>query len=497
MLNKRFIGVWGLLLLLALANNGLSQSLSGGETLMNIKGYPTVFELNAGEQYTYERAVNGAVVKHTIKLVKVTPYTSPNFWNLDEEGNGTDRFYSSAVVEVEIDHKPVRIIHRPYELPLTVGGIRIYVEAIKPWALGADLFNLEAMNKDARFSVCLAGESWGPPGIGYYVGNYRFRASSYNNTWGALVPYAPIYYHRGEDRGAIPDRLPVYSVISGKVTGTPLPDGDGASNGLIVKNDDGIVFRIAHMNTENIIPDIQLGSFVKKGELLGYTGSTWLGGKNQTHDPHVHLEMHYTKNDTTILVALFPYLIEAYFRTYPDAVLSIAGGYEWTLPGQAIELDGSRSIARPGKKIKDYKWILHNGDTVDRTRVKVQYDAPGLYTEELLVETTEGDTDRDFLQVRVWSPEKNGKIARNIAWGWIYQYPVRDVKVGDPVLFWNRIHNTVGSVYIDFGDGSAPVKIYNSIAHPFRKPGRYVVKITGKGPQDDPITEKLEVIVNE
>src|SRR5699024_5515368 len=244
------------------------------------------------------------------KLIKVTPYTSPNYWNLDEEGNGVDKFYGSAEVEVEIDHKLVQLKRRSYELPLTIGGIRIYVEAIKPWSQGADLYNLEEMKKDARFSVCLAGEPWGPTDMGYHIGNYRFRASSYNNTWGALVPYAPIYYHRGEDRGAIPDRLPVYSGISGRVVGTPLPNGDGASNGLIIRNEDSVVFRTAHMNMQNIVSDWKMGKSVRQGDLLGYTGSTWLGGKNQTHDPHVHLEMYYENNNTKVLLSLFPYLIE-------------------------------------------------------------------------------------------------------------------------------------------------------------------------------------------
>ena len=464
---------------------------------MNIKGYPTLFELNTGEEYTYTRSTGDTMVSHTIKLIRVTPYTSPNYWNLDEQGNGVNTFYSSAKVEVRIDGKPVDIIHRPYEQPLTTNGVRIYVEAIKPWAWGADLFNLEGMKKDVRFAIRLAGEPWGPVTMDYHIGNYRFRSSSYNNTWGALVPYAPIYYHRGEDRGAIPDRLPVYSVISGKVVGTPLPNGDGASNGLIIKNEDKILFRVAHMNTENIVPGLTLGKSVKSGALLGYTGSTWLGGKNQTHDSHVHLEMRYEKDSSSILLSLYPYLIEAYFRKYPDPVLAVAGGYEWALPGKSIELDGSRSIARPGEKIKRYKWILHNGQTINSIKTTIQYDKPGLYTEELMVETAKGKIDRDFLQVRVWAPDKFGSAARNMAWGWIYQYPVRDVKVGESVMFWNRIHNTVGSVYIDFGDGTPPLKIYNSIAHPYRAPGRYVVKIKGTGPQNDPITEELEVVVNE
>src|SRR5690606_10569044 len=155
---------------------------------------------------------------------------------------------------------------RPYEHPLTTNGLRVYVEEINEWGNGADLGNLVEMQKAVRFSVCAATESWGPESMIYPIEDYSFRGSSYNNTWGALVPYAPLYYHRGEDRGAIPDRLPVHSVISGKITGTPLPDGDGASNGVIIQNTDGVVVRTAHMNTENIDPAMTPGNFIKGGD---------------------------------------------------------------------------------------------------------------------------------------------------------------------------------------------------------------------------------------
>lgn len=497
MCRKQFIIICCLSVFISVTINSYSQSNSGSRILMDIKDYPTVFELDSGEVYNFKKRINDSLVSHSIKLLKVTPHFSPNFWNLDDEGNGVKKFFSRADVKVEVDGKLVNLTRRSYELPTTVNGLRIYVEAVKDWAKGADLANLKEIKKDVRLSIGIEGETWGPKSIVYPIQNYRFRSSSYNNTWGALVPYAPLYYHRGEDRGAIPDRLPVHSVISGRVIGSPLPKGDGASNGVIVKDTNGITFRIAHMNTEHIFKKTKLDNVIARNDLIGYTGSTWLGGRNQTHDSHIHVAMKYETDSTTIQLSAFPYLIEAYFRKFTDPALAIAGGYEWTIPGESIVLDGSRSVSRPGEKIKSYKWVLHNGSTVDSVKTRLKFNSPGLYTEELIVETAKGNIDRDFLQVRVWNSTKTRKSERNIAWGWIYQSPVRNVKVGEPVMFWNRIHNTMGSVYIDFGDGSDHLKIYNSIAHPFMKPGRYVVSITGKGPKNDPITEKLEVIVNE
>src|SRR5699024_43266 len=112
MCTKRFIISCWVMILIISTNNCFSQSISKEESLMNIKGYPTVFELNIGEEYNYTRSISDSVVNHTIKLVKVTPYMSPNFWNLDEEGNGVDKFYNSAKVEVEIDRKLIQLTHR-------------------------------------------------------------------------------------------------------------------------------------------------------------------------------------------------------------------------------------------------------------------------------------------------------------------------------------------------------------------------------------------------
>ena len=119
----------------------------------------------------------------------------------------------------------------------------------------------------------------------------------------------------------------------------------------------------------------------------------------------------------------------------------------------------------------------------------VEYDKPGLYTEELMVTTEGGAVDRDFIQVQVYGAE-----GKNIGRGWAYYYPVRDIQVGTPVLFWNKLIKTTTPVTIDFGDGTIS-GINEEITHYYKKSGNYVVTLYAKGPRSEPITVKLEVVV--
>ncbi len=69
-------------------------------------------------------------------------------------------------------------------------------------------------------------------------------------------------------------------------------------------------------------------------------------------------------------------------------------------------------------------------------RVTVQYDRPGLYTEALQVTGPDGAPDRYF--VRVYEASRD----REVAYGWAYHFPVRGIRPGAPVLFWNRLLHT-------------------------------------------------------
>jgi hypothetical protein len=216
---------------------------------------------------------------------------------------------------------------------------------------------------------------------------------------------------------------------------------------------------------------------------------TWDGRKSQEYDPHCHVELLHGE----IQLASFPYLMEAYLRDYPDPVLAIAGGYAFTRAGRAVQLDGSRSLARPGGRIRRYTWQLHDGRVVTGARVTVQYDRPGLYTEALQVTGPGGATDRDFVQVRVYEAGRG----REIAYGWAYHFPVRGIRPGTPVLFWNRLVHAQTPVMVDFGDGTPPEPVGRETTHAYRAAGRYVVTFSARGPREEPVAVKLEVVVGE
>ncbi|HRP55316.1 PKD domain-containing protein [Agriterribacter sp.] len=451
-------------------------------TIMYVRGYPQVFELNTGEQHVVRLKYKGKALTRNIKLISVKSYFEPYPLFKKEPRE----IYSKAEVEVEVSGKRILLLHRPYQMPVAFNGLRLYIESVKDWTLGADIQVLDNIQKEVRLSVCADGESWGPAMI-FPIKNYHWKAGVYQNTWSALVPYNVRYYHRGEDYGAIPGRLDVVSPFDGKIIASPLPSGDGKSNAVCIQNESGVVFRVAHMDIETILDHCKAGSFIKSGTVLGKTGMTWDGRKSQVNDAHCHTELQY--NGTQL--ASYPYLMEAYLKSYPDKIIAVAGGYQYTVAGNELVLDATRSIAREGEQIKSYSWKLHTGEIRDSSTITVHYDRPGLYTEELTVKTASGAEDRDFLQVRVFDTVKNKKLA----YGWAVYDPVRNIKPGTSVLFWNRLVNTKGPVLIDFGDGTAAVPVNKEIYHIYKTKGRYVTTLSSNSIFDEPVTIKMEVVV--
>lgn len=450
--------------------------------IMDIRGYPQVFELNIGEQHRVQLRYHGKKIVRDIKLISVKPDFEP--YPLFKKG--APKIYSKVEVELEVSGKRIILLHRPYQMPVEFNGLRIYVEAIKDWALDADFQSLNNIQRQVRLSVCAGGESWGPT-MDFPIKEYRWKAGVYQNTWSALVPYNVRYYHRGEDYGAIPDKLDVVSPFDGKIISSPLPSGDGKSNAVCIQNASGIIFRVAHMDMETIQDYCKAGSFVKSGIKLGKTGMTWDGRKSQVNDSHCHTELQYHGTQ----LASFPYLMEAYLRSYPDKIIAIAGGYQYTYAGSEVLLDATRSIARQGEQVQSYSWVLHTGEVRDSSKITVRYDHPGLYTEQLTVKTVSGAEDRDFLQVRVFDSAAN----KNIAYGWAAYHPVREIHPDTRVLFWNRLIHTKSPVLISFGDGSEITKIYKEIDHVYKSKGRYVATLCSTDINNEPVTIKMEVVV--
>lgn len=153
-------------------------------------------------------------------------------------------------------------------------------------------------------------------------------------------------------------------------------------------------------------------------------------------------------------------------------------------------VEGSQSGVRPGCQIAGSRWRLHDGCEVDTPSLTVTYHRPGLYSEELSVTTTGGIEDRDYAQVRVYDPERG----TDMAWGWVFANPVREIRPGTPVAFWNRLLQT-RCVTVDFGDNTPPVPIESETGHAYTQPGLYTVTFSGLGPADEPVMAKLRVLV--
>src|SRR5690606_777034 len=116
---------------------------------------------------------------------------------------------------------------------------------------------------------------------------------------------------------------------------------------------------------------------------------------------HCHIDLRFHD----VRLASYPYLMEAYFRDYDDQVLAIAGGYQFAMVDEEVVLDGSRSLSRKGDSIALWRWTLSDGKVVNSEQTRIKYNEPGLYTEELMVSNTNGASDRDFIQVRVYKDE--------------------------------------------------------------------------------------------
>jgi hypothetical protein len=290
------------------------------------------------------------------------------------------------------------------------------------------------------------------------------------------VPAAGIYYHRGEDLGAIPDRLPVIAPLAGIIRESPRPQGPAGSNALLIDIGGGRLMRLSHMNYQFIAESAIAGAMVHGGEVLARTGSTWDGGPKQHNDPHLHWSLEHDGSQRN----LFPTLVESYLRDYPDSALPIAGGYQLARVGEPIALDATRSIVRPGRQIVASTWVLHDGRVADGPLVPLTFFSPGLFTEELRLRLDNGEEFRDVLQVRVHASGTTGGFG-----GWIHHTPVRGITSDTPVVIWNRLQQS-GPYMIDHGDGSQPAPFPPSHTHRFPRAGVYTLTASpaqGDGPR--------------
>lgn len=448
--------------------------------------WPVYLDLNIGETRRFSIPDDASKKKHQIVVQKVEHLLEDNLWYKLPEMAGKTTIIGVRLT-ILLNGQEIQLLQRPYQLPVVHQGLQLYVENTKTWAEQANFQQIKNMKRQVRLAVALEGVVWGPEDLKFPIANYRWRSGVYNNTWGSVVPYNSLYYHRGEDFGVLPNRLDVRAVLAGNVVASPLPNGDGLSNAILLNHGKDFTSRYAHVNTVHVQPDILPGKPVANGQVMAKTGNTYRKPNAQFKDPHLHINFEYQGNS----VSTFPYLVAAYLRDYPDTVLAVAGGYAHLKTGQRLDIDATRSIVRQGHEIATYTWKLSNGKLVNTPTASITYDQPGLYTEELIVKTKSGAEDRDYLQVRVFDSEDN----KEIAYGWAYHTPVRGLKAGKPVLIWNRLVQTKGDVTINYGDGTPEEKIVREIRHVYQNPGIYTITLKGNGVLGEPAVIKMKIVV--
>lgn len=447
--------------------------------------WPAYLDLKRGVERTVARPTPQGLLTRTLVLRAVEERYEPDYWIAD---NAAHQTLAEARVTLEVSGEPVVLLARPYQMPVTANGLRLYVEATRNWANLPQYTPLAPLEGEVRIACCAENESWGPPELRFPIEGFRWRGTSYSNTWASLVPYNRYYYHRGEDYGAINDHLPVVAMADAEVLRSPLPHGDGQSNRLDLTLPGGMAYYVGHMNTESLEAAAVTGARLAAGQRLGLTGCTWGGHRAQHLDPHVHFEFYHPGGDP---ISAYPTLVEAYLRTYPDPVLPNAGGYYFSVPGREVVLDGSRTVVRPGRRIVDCWWQLHHGGRQSGRQAPLTYAAPGLYSEAFHVRLEDGTEDCDFAQVRVYDPARG----RDMAWGWVLAHPVRDVRPGMPVVFWNRLLNLKAPVKIDYGDGAPVAEMGAESQHAYAAPGLYTVRVTSTGPEAETVQVQVRVVV--
>ncbi len=425
--------------------------------------WPTTVDLNPGETVTASR---GGVL-HTFRiLVDEDGQSAIAYETMPFPTTSVDKRVNYSVrVRLQVDSQEVEVVARPFQYPITVAGLRLYLDGTKEW-LGTDDVYPVNIPKRIRLRFTAAGEPWGPATVRFPVGEYRWGATTYYNTWLGIVPQdvSTTYFHKGEDFGAVPDLLPVLAPEAGLIT----TDGTGVQT----RSADGTLFWMAHMNAGNIV--VSAGQRAVAGQLLGLTGNRGNGNA----DPHCHYDLSWEGDEP----GTYPFAADAYLRDYPDAGIAVAGGYQFMWAGDTLTLDGRRSLARPGRVITGYRWILHDGTTVDGPVASLTPATEGFYSEELRVFFDDGGEERGFTQVRAFERGTAGQLPIP---GFVYQYPVRGITPGSEVTI--RHHASVIGSYgrtIDFGDGS-PVESVAGwqpvVSHRYAAPGLYTVMIRPDG----------------
>lgn len=440
-----------------------------------------VVDLKLGQ--SREVALSGGE-KVTIKLL-----------DLKETSDSVRGAVRKARVWVEIDGKRGWLTSANYELPKTIGKVRIDCPITKGY-LENSKSNAWGFENDARLRLWPADSPLLRPGTFVYPVKQRWFAAATQMAnepcyvdAGERPNVRSIYYHYGLDFGGAEGLVEVVSATDGLVVSARterLPGYDDTPvspryDVVYVLDGRGWFYRYSHF--ESIDEPIRPGVKVRAGQRLGLLGKE--GGSGGW--THLHFDIHRRQpSGKWGCEEAYAFAWEAYQRQYRPKLIAVARPHHVVWTGETLTLDASRSWSAEGK-IARYDWTFTDGTTASGPKLKRTYTKPGYYSEILKVTDSAGRIDYDFAIVHVHDREHPERFPPTIH---PVYYPTFGIRPGDEVTFKVRTFATTdGQETWDFGDGSPPVKSksdgnvnqhakdgYAVVKHRYKKPGHYVVR---------------------
>lgn len=416
--------------------------------------------------------------------------------DLQEEADPVRQAVRRARVQVEVEGQRVWLTSANYHLPVTLGPVQVDCPITRGPTRNSNT-DAWGLLKDARLRLWPAGSPWLAPGTFGYPLRQRWLASSTQMAnepvyvdHGENPKVRRIYYHYGLDFGGCEGLDEVLAATDALVVSAGKDVLEGYKDTPVSPRYDvvylldgrGWFYRYSHFH--RIEPDIRPGTRVRMGQRLGWLGKE--GGSGGW--THLHFDIFCPQpSGKWGCHEAYAFVWEAYLRQYRPKVLAMARPHHFTLSGQAVELDASRSWSAAGPPTR-FHWTFTDGTSADGPRITRTYANPGYYTETVEVADAAGNIDYDFAVVVVIDRHRPEEAPPSVH---VAYHPTLGVRAGQDITFKARTFGTTdGEETWDFGDGSprqttrsdgnvkplAPDG-YVELRHRFARPGHYIVRV--------------------
>lgn len=425
--------------------------------------------LNPGETHRFTLG-NGST--RTIRLVSA-----------GERRDRVNNLVRQAEVRVEIDGRPLELVCGPYVMPTETAGLRIQADITTGWN--------RKPPKRVQFSLWDASDPMvDTTRFIFPIRNFRLFSH------GTQAYLEPLHLGRGDGDPAGLRGYHDYGFdLAGYESGEEIVS---ATDGVVLKfwpneaNRCAVVVQDAedcewgYVHLATFAPELAVGARVRRGQKLGTLGKTGPSG-NFAH-------LHFSRRAVGRNLNVYPWLMTAYQAEHPKGLLAVARPHHMVLTSEKELFDGSNSLAFGGRRIVEWRWVFHDGQTVRHAKAEKVFDKPGAYIAELWVKDDRGAEDVDFCQVKVFSASAPERAMPHI---FMTSTPTENIQPGQPVQFrfWFQGKGG-GPMTVDFGDGTRldDYRSYAEHAHGFQRPGIHIVTVRCEA-DGNPITNKLKVVV--